>query len=243
MGLTAYSFLVLKRVAIGSLEHLIPIAVAIIFAILFIRYSNKKLTPKQRQNSIHLFALFVALTVAMYHGYNIGYGDYNIVTDLPLYLCSLLALCIPIFTYYRRYWMYEILLFWIIAGTAQAVITPDIEVGFPSLDYFRYWIAHLGLLIIIFYATFVFHMRPKLKSVFKSFLALQVYVLIMIAINFALGANYFYLNEKPKSASLLDYLGEWPYYVLAGQLLIIPFFLLVYLPFYLVKLKEKKDSM
>ncbi|WP_290698864.1 hypothetical protein [Lacinutrix sp.] len=41
-------------------------------------------------------------------------------------------------------------MFWIIAGTSQAVITPDISIGFPSFDYFRYWIAHLGLLIIIF---------------------------------------------------------------------------------------------
>ncbi|WP_317167402.1 TMEM164 family acyltransferase [Winogradskyella costae] len=52
-------------------------------------------------------------------------------------------------------------------------------------------------------------------------------------LNYALTANYVYLTEKPQSATIMDYFGEWPYYVIAGQLTLIPLFLLVYLPFYL----------
>ena len=149
-----------------------------------------------------------------------------------------MALLLPLFTYFRKYWMFEVLVFWIIGGTLQAIITPDITEGFPSFDYFRYWIAHLGLLAVIFYFIFVFNMQPKLKSVFKSFLALQVYVVFMVLVNNLLDANYFYLNEKPKSTSLLDYFGEWPYYILVGQLIIIPLFLLIYLPFFLANRKS-----
>jgi len=130
-------------------------------------------------------------------------------------------------------------LFWIIGGTLQAVLTPDIPLGFPNFDYFRYWVVHLGLLIVVFYATFVFDMQPKLKSVFKSFLALQIYVVIMVVINKILGANYFYLNEKPQSASLLDYFGDWPWYIIVVQIIIIPYFLLIYLPFYLIQKRKK----
>jgi hypothetical integral membrane protein (TIGR02206 family) len=137
--------------------------------------------------------------------------------------------------------MFEILVFWVIAGTLQGVITPDIADGFPSLDYMRYWIVHLGLLTVIFYTIFVFKMRPKFKSIFKSFLALQVYVVLMIVINYFLDANYFYLNRKPESASVLDYFGEWPYYIIVAQLVIIPLFLLIYLPFYISEVKAKKN--
>jgi hypothetical integral membrane protein (TIGR02206 family) len=137
--------------------------------------------------------------------------------------------------------MYEVLLFWIVAGTLQGVITPDIAEGFPTFDYFRYWIVHLGLLIIIFYATFVFGMRPTFKSIFKSVLALQVYVVMMVAINALLDANYFYLNEKPKSASVLDYFGDWPYYIIVTQLILVPYFLVIYLPFYIEKRRKKQS--
>lgn len=230
-----------SRVTIGSLQHIFPIVFAILFSVVFINYAKRKLNTMQQKNALHLFACFVSLIVIVFHAHKISLGYYNVATDLPLYLCSLLGLLIPIFTYYIKFWMYEILVFWIIGGTLQAVITPDIELGFPSFDYFRYWVVHLGLLVIIFYATFVFNMRPKLKSVFKSFLALQVYIVIMVIINMLLKANYFYINEKPQSASILDYFGEWPWYIIVVQIIIIPLFLLIYLPFHLTNKREKNQ--
>jgi hypothetical integral membrane protein (TIGR02206 family) len=234
--MTSQLFLIVqKSVTIGSMQHLLPIIFAIGFTIWFIKYSNRNFNDIQKQRVIHVLAIVVSITLLAFHVYRMLFDNYNFKTDLPLYLCSLMALLIPIFTYYRKYWMFEILLFWIIGGTLQGVITPDITEGFPSFDYFRYWVVHLGLLSIIFYFIFVFKMKPKLKSVFKSFLALQIYVVLIVFLNYLLEANYFYLNEKPKSASVLDYFGEWPYYIIVAQLIIIPLFLLIYLPFRLKK--------
>ncbi|EDP72048.1 YwaF [Flavobacteriales bacterium ALC-1] len=230
--------IILNSVEIGSFQHLFPIIFAVGFTIVFIKYSNKNLNELQKQKGIHYFGWFISITVIAFHLYRICFDNYNFKIDLPLYLCSLMALLIPLYTYYRKYWMFEILIFWIIGGTLQAIITPDITQGFPSFDYFRYWIAHLGLLVVIFYFIFVFNMKPKLKSVFKSFLALQVYVILMVFLNYLLDANYFYLNEKPKSASLLDYFGEWPYYIVVAQIIIIPLFLLIYLPFYITERRK-----
>jgi len=227
----------LDRVLICSWEHLLPIGLALFFTIILIRYA-KTIPPKKQQHLIHYIAIFISVAVMAFHVYMVLSTDYNLRTDLPLYLCSFLGILIPIYTYYRTYWMFEILVFWIIAGTLQGVITPDIAEGFPSLDYFRYWMVHLGLLTVIFYSIFVFQLKPKLKSVFKSFLALQVYVVLMMVINYLLDANYFYLNRKPESASVLDYFGEWPYYIMVCQLVIIPLFLLIYLPFYVRRKKS-----
>ncbi|MEP5339762.1 MAG: TIGR02206 family membrane protein [Algibacter sp.] len=225
----------LERVSVGSFQHFLPVILAILFAVFFIKYAKSKLKENQQNRVIHRFACFVSLTVIVFHIHKLSFGHYNIATDLPLYLCSLLGIIIPVFTYYRKLWMYEVLLFWIIVGTLQGVITPDIPEGFPSFDYFRYWIVHLGLLIIISYAIFVLKMRPKLKSVFKSFLALQFYLLMTVTINYVLNSNYFYLNQKPKSASILDCFGAWPYYIIVSQILVIPSFLLIYFLFALVR--------
>lgn len=226
-----------NRVEIGSFQHLLPILFAIGFGVFFVNYSKRNLSDEKQIKALHFFGIFLSLSIVVYHSYLISIGGYKLQTDLPLYLCSLLALLIPIFTHYRKYWMYEILLFWIIAGTSQGILTPDIADGFPNPDYFRYWIVHLGLVIIILYATVVFKMKPKLKSVFKSILALQVYIVFMILVNYVLDANYFYLNEKPQTTSLLDYFGDWPFYIIVGQLVIVPYFLLIYLPFYLTRKK------
>ncbi len=232
----------MERVQIGSIEHILPIISAFLFGYFLVKLSKNSLNTNQKQKTIHAFAILVSLTVIAYHVYKIAINNYNFKTDLPFYLCSFIAIIIPIFTYYRKYWMYEILVFWIIAGTLQGVITPDIAEGFPSFDYFRYWTVHLGLLIIIFYTTFVFKMRPNFKSVFKSFFVLQIYVVMMIFLNYLLDANYSYLNKKPESASVLDYLGEWPYYIISILLIIIPLFLLIYLPFYLTRNKTKYED-
>lgn len=229
-----------NRVDIGSLEHMLPILITSILATIFILFSKNNFSKYKQERSLLLCSIIVSLTVFCFHIWQIYSGSYNLNKDLPLYLCSLMALFIPVFGYYRKLWMYEILLFWIITGTVQGVITPDISLGFPSFDYFRYWIVHLGLLVIIFYATFVLKMKPKLKSVFKSFFALQAYVISIMVINYMLSSNYGYLNEKPESASILDYLGEWPFYIITVQLLLVPCFLLIYLPFYIIEVKRKK---
>ncbi len=226
-----------SRVEVGSLEQLVPILVAALFSFYLFRFSKRYLNKQEQETVLHILAIFISLTVISFHIYKISQGGYNFRTDLPLYLCSLLGLIIPVFTYYKRNWMYEILLFWIIAGTTQAIATPDILVGFPSFEFFRYWIVHLGLVVVILYATIVLNYKPTLKSVFKSILALQVYLIFMVIVNYVLDANYFYLNSKPESASILDYLGEWPFYIIAVQLILVPYFLLIYLPFHLSRKK------
>lgn len=223
------------RVEVGSLEHLVPIVIAIIFTLIVIINARRTQNPFNYNQLFQLVGVAISATVIGFHSYRALFFEYNFSEDLPLYLCSLVAILIPIYTYSRHYWMFEILLFWIIAGTLNAVITPDISEGFPSLDYFRYWIVHLGLLFVIFYSIFVLKMRPAFKSILKSFLALQLYVVVMLIVNYYLNANYFYLNEKPKSASLLDYFGDWPYYIVVVQIIIIPLFILIYLPFHLFK--------
>lgn len=227
--------LTMDRVSIGSAEHWVPVLIALVFGSGLMRYAKQKLNKKNQELIIHVIAVGVSLTVIVFHLYKFLFETYDVRKDLPLYLCSLLGILIPVFTRYRKYWMYEILVFWIIAGTLQGIITPDIATGFPTFDYLRYWAVHLGLFLIIIYATYIFEMRPNFKSVFKSFFALQVYVLAMVVINVMLNANYFYLNQKPKSASLLDYFGEWPLYIIVVQLILIPYFLIIYLPFYVFK--------
>lgn len=222
----------------GSLEHLVPLSLAILLLTFLVWFSNNKLSEIQKHIVFKAMGFVVCGFVVVYQFIKIERG-YNVAEDLPLFLCGLMGLIIPFFTMTRKYWMFEILVFWVLAGTIQSVITPDIDDGFPTYNFIRYWVVHLGLIMIMLYAFFVFKMKPTLRSVFKSFGALQIYVVSMFVINYLLGSNYFYLNRKPEAATLLDLFGDWPIYLLVTELIILPFFFLIY---FLFNLKVKPIS-
>ena len=218
---------------------------ALIFFILFgfflISFSRMYASEKQQILIGKIFAVFLSLVVIAWTFIKYILDDFNVKTDLPFHLCNIIALSMPFYAFSRKKLIYEILLFWVFAGTFQALITPDVNNGFPHFTYFKYWFAHAGVVVFMLFATFVYKHRPTLKSVFKSFIALQIYVVFIFIVNQILDSNYFFINKKPDASTLLDLLGDWPYYILVAELIIIPFFLIIYLPFYLEK-RLKKSS-
>jgi uncharacterized membrane protein YwaF len=53
-------------------------------------------------------------------------------------------------------------------------------------------------------------------------------------VDWVLDSNYGYLRAKPAQASLYDYLGPWPWYLLSLEALAVALFLLCYAPFALL---------
>ena len=217
-------------------QHILISAIVIVFGTILIFWAKKQSEQIQFLTG-NIIASSISLTVIFGSILNIYKPDFNYQEDLPLHLCSFLALVIPVLSYTRKYIYYEIFFFLILAGTLQSLITPS-DYNFLNFTFFRYWLVHSGLVLFMMYATFVYKMRPTIKSVFKSFIGMQFYVILMFLINYLLGSNYFYTNRKPEATTLLDVFGEWPQYIFVVELIVIPFFLLIYFPFYLTRKKE-----
>ena len=218
-----------------TLQHVAVLLILILFGVMFIRWAKKQ-SERTQFLAGNIFAIAISLAVIIGVALKIYAGSFDVQEHLPLHICSFLALTIPIVSFKRKYLHYEIVFFLILSGTFQSLVTPS-SYSFMNFEFFRYWLVHAGLVIFIMYATFVYKMRPTIKSVLKSYLGFQVYMVVMFIINYFLGSNYFYTNRKPDAASMLDLFGEWPYYVLVVNLIVIPYFLLIYLPFYLTRNK------
>jgi hypothetical integral membrane protein (TIGR02206 family) len=223
-----------------GMQHLVVLLFFVLAGILLINRA-KKLPEKQQFKIANFFAFSLAITVVVWTLLKIYIRGFDIKLDLPFHLCNIIALLLPILTITRKKIYYEIVFFWILAGTTHSIITPDLKNGFPNFIFFKYWYVHAGLIIFILYFTIVFKLRPTFKSALKSFVALQGYIVLMFIVNDLTGANYFYTNRKPDVASALDYLGEWPNYIFVVEIIMIPYFLLFYLPFYLSAKKIKSN--
>ncbi len=162
-------------------------------------------------------------------------GTFDPALDLPLHMCRLVTFLVPIMLYHRHRRAFGVLYYWIMAGTLQALITPDLVEDFPQYAYWRYWLLHAGLVLLILYPIFVYRFRPTLRDLWHAVVAAQVFLVLTLPINYLLGANYGYTCEKPPGPSLADLLGPWPIYILVGEVIMILLFLIMYLPFGIVK--------
>ena len=194
-----------------SLQHLGVVVFIILFGTLLILWAkNQKQKIQFRIGNILAFS--IAFTVILGILLKIYKGNFNYQKDLPLHLCSFLAIVNPVLSITRKFVYYEIFFFLITAGTLQSLITPD-EYNYLNFPFFRYWFVHAGLVIFMMFATFIYKMRPTLESVRKSFLAIQAYMILMFSLNYFLGSNYFYTNRKPNAETALDLFGDWPLYI------------------------------
>jgi hypothetical integral membrane protein (TIGR02206 family) len=159
---------------------------------------------------------------------------------LPLHLCSALVWLCAYMLISKNRLIYEFAYLIGIAGALQAILTPDLgQYAFPHYRYFQVFISHGLIIISALYMTFVEGLRPTWQSVKRVAIYGNLYFLVVFGLNFLIGSNYLFIAHKPETASLLDVLPPWPYYILIIELLAAVFILLFYAPF-AIKDKFKK---
>ena len=127
-----------------------------------------------------------------------------------------------------------------IGGAIQAVITPEAGIyGFPHYRVFQTLVAHGAIVTAGIFMTVVEGFRPTWGSFKRTVIWLNVYALFVTGINLLIGSNYLYTIHKPTTASLIDFLGPWPYYLLALEGIAILLCFLLYLP-WLIKDRRSK---
>ena len=139
-------------------------------------------------------------------------------TDLPLWLCDIVFL-LAAFCFFQPLTTPLILVvYWGLAGTLQALVTPDLTHAFPSREYLLFFVGHAVIVVGVFFLVG----RAGLAAVSgweaprTAFLWLLAYAIGVGLLDFAFGWNYGYLMHKPTGASVLDWFGPWPLYIVAG---------------------------
>lgn len=211
-------------------QHLGILFGTAVFAWLCAHLARKSDAQNARSLGIGMAWIQIANTL-VYMVYRIATGAWDARYDLPMEFCnwSLLFSVIALYSWNRT--MAEVSYFWVMSGSLQGVITPDLGVGFPHLYFFVFFINHCGLVISSVYLVFGLGLFPTRGSVPRALGFLFLYVLCASLVNALVDGNYGYLRNKPAAGSLMDYLGPWPWYIASLHVIALALFSLLYLPF------------
>jgi hypothetical integral membrane protein (TIGR02206 family) len=173
------------------------------------------------------------LNYAAYVFYRIHSGYWQVRYDLPMELCNWAALATIFAFFTKNRTLAELAYFWVMAGSINGIISPDLQVSAPHPYFFIFFIAHSGLVIGSLYLVFGLKFYPRKGAVRRVFIISQVYLASALLVNYVLDGNYGYTMAKPTSASLFDYLGSWPWYLINLEILALTLYGILYGPFYL----------
>jgi hypothetical integral membrane protein (TIGR02206 family) len=173
----------------------------------------------------------LSVNLAVWHVRAVVLGEWAADEGLPLHLCDAAILVTAVALIRPRPLGFEVAYLWCLGGTLQGVITPNILEGFPSYRYFQFFITHGGLVVAAVFLAACCDLKPRRGALWRVALLTNGWAVVAALGNAASGGNYMHLRYPPPTGSLLDYLGPWPWYLLATEVLMIALFALLLLPF------------
>ena len=162
--------------------------------------------------------------------HDLGWLRWN--NSLPLELCDAASFAVMLALWGQRQLAFELAYFWGLAGTLQAIVTPDLgdALAFPHPEFVRFFVLHIGIVAGVFYLGPGLGMRPRRAAEFRVLAMTLAYAGLVGIVNWALDANYMYLCAKP-TASPLDWFGPWPWYLVGATAMAAAMFALLALPY------------
>ena len=190
-----------------GLQHITIIILIICLSIGLPIFTKRSFSQYQQLLTSRIIAIIISCWVILYDLILLNLGKFNYKTDLPLDICNLMGLLIPFLMWSPSMQLFPHLYFYIMAGTTQAVFVPYLFDGFPNFVFIKFWVVHGGLIVYILYVAVVWKFKLTLKDIWRSFLLLQLYGLLIYLTNKQIGANYIFLVQKPPTNSIFDYFG------------------------------------
>ena len=150
------------------------------------------------------------------HSYWVRRGTLTLANALPLHLCDLI-LMLSLLGLARvargkppGERLTELLYYWGFGLSIHALVTPDLRDEFPHWRYLEFFWGH-GLIFWSLACVVTVQGFPwSGTAAARSWLYVNVYLVVVSLLNWCFGWNYGYLCQKPISGSFLDFMGPGP---------------------------------
>ena len=204
-----------------TLFSLIFISVPLIVA----RFLNRT----QKIQVTYLIGVIMILDFITENGGYIMSGTWDVQYNLPIQLCGISSIICCVLPFVKKKdKLFQFVYYTGVIGGIMAILTPQMNYFDGSLRYYlNYYVSHS--LIIVLPIFMFLHLDLKLPkfSWFKIWIHLNILMAIIMPINFLLDSNYMYVNAAPEVSNPLV-IGEWPYYLLIWEPLVMIIAYLIY---------------
>lgn len=228
-----------------SSSHLLALLLLVTASLLLYSFRHKIQNNTRAKHLLRCsLAALLAGSEAVLDIWNITEGNWSLQYTLPLELCSLTLLLSIVMLLTRSRLLFGILFFAGIGGAMQAMLTPNLAYAFPHIRFYQFFAAHILIILASLYMTWVEKYRPTWRSIGHTMIFLNAAALCVGFLDYVLGANYMFLMHKPSTASILDFLGPYPLYLLAEEGIALLIFTVMQLLFFVLpeKISRKRSS-
>lgn len=220
--------------ALFSLEHLAAIAVTIVAAALLtaaarlreggVSENYRSGVVSRHTPSVHTLARVLAVVIAAgFIAEQVTYaarGEWTARVNLPLQLSDAVTLvAIAALWRPRAGLLTELLWFWALSASLQAVLTPDLQETFPDVLYLTFFATHAGAIAAACMLVIGLRLAPRPGAAMRALRWTTAFATLAALACLATGGNYMFLRRKPANGSILDAFGPWPWYIAGAAVL------------------------
>ncbi|MHA6630971.1 YwaF family protein [Pseudonocardia sichuanensis] len=196
----ASHWLVLALLAVG----------VVVLARLGSRYrGGPAVAPLGRAFAVVVVAFHVPILI-----YDLTPARFDVEHSLPFHISDLSWMAAAVALWSRGRRAYALTYYWGLTLVPQAVLTPALDApAAPSIDFFSFWGQHLLVVWAAVFLTWWAGMRPDWRSFAFAAAVTVGWGVAMLGFNAVAGTNYVFVSGRPDNPSLLDLMGEWPWYL------------------------------
>lgn len=187
-------------------------------------------SPEWRRRLPLILCAILAGNELVWYSFVVRTYGFHFPGGLPLDLCAVMVWLTVLAVFTRRLGIYEVAYYGGLGGSTMALLTPDLGAQLPSYPAISFFISHGLTVITLCVLTGSHALCPRAGSMWRVWGILNLYTVAVGAFDAWYSVNYMYLRAKPANASLLDFFGPWPLYILVADLFALGVFGLLSLP-------------
>jgi hypothetical integral membrane protein (TIGR02206 family) len=199
-----------------SLQHIVALVLTAVVAACLVagarRWGDSWTVPVGRGLAVVIAGAFVCeqLTYALR-------DQWTAQVNLPLQLSDAVTLASIAALWSRdSVLLVELVYFWALSASLQAVLTPDLLQSFPDVLFFSYFATHAGAIAAACLLVFGARRAPRPGAVRRVYAFTVAFTALAAVGTLLTGGNYMFLRRKPVHGSLLDLMGPWPIYIVVA---------------------------